>query len=150
MDEGEVGAGQFVVAGGEAAVLLEPADQALDDVALAVGAPIHQTRPGFSAELGNDRGDAAAAEVVAHRPAGVAAIGQERSWFAAWPTRAATLDRAGCQQRRERRLLVALAGGQDEGDGASAALAAQVQLGAEPAARAAERLAFLPPLAPAA
>ena len=150
MDEGEIGAGELVVAGGEATVLLQAADQALDDVALAVGAPVHQAGPGLGGELRDDRGDAAAAEMIADRPAGVAAIGQQRSGSAAWPARAGTLDRTGGQQRRERGLLVALAGGQDEGDRPAAALAAQVQLAAEAAARAAERLVCLPPLAPAA
>jgi hypothetical protein len=45
---------------------------------------------------------------------------------------------------------VALAGGQDEGDRPAASLAAQVELAAEAASEAAERLACLPPLAPAA
>jgi hypothetical protein len=45
---------------------------------------------------------------------------------------------------------VTLAGGQDEGDGSSAPLAAHMELRAEAAPRAAERLTFLPPLAPAA
>ena len=49
-----------------------------------------------------------------------------------------------------RHLLVPLASGQDEGDRSATALAAQVQLAAEAAPRAAERLIFLPPLAPAA
>ena len=46
--------------------------------------------------------------------------------------------------------LVRLAGREDESERQAAGVAAQVQLGGEPAARAAQRLAVLPPLAPAA
>jgi site-specific DNA recombinase len=46
--------------------------------------------------------------------------------------------------------LVGLAGREDEGERQAAGIAAQVQLGREPAARAAQRLTVLPPLAPAA
>jgi hypothetical protein len=47
-------------------------------------------------------------------------------------------------------LLMPLARGELEGDRPSTTLAAQVELAAEAAPRAAERLILLPPLAPAA
>jgi hypothetical protein len=150
VDEGEIGAGELVIAGGEAAVLLEPTDQALDDIAFAVGAPVHQAWSGFGRELRDDRGDAVSAEMIADRPAGIATIGQERPRPPARPATARAFDRAGGHQGRERSLLVPLARGQDEGERPAAALAAQMQLAAEPTARAAEGLIRLPPLAPAA
>ncbi len=150
MNEGEIGAGELVVSGGEMAVLFQTPDQPLDDIALSIGAPVHQAGPGLGGALRDDGGDAAAAEVLADRPAGVAAIGQQGSWSMAWPAGAGTLDRTSRHQGLERGLLVALAGGQDEGDGSPVPLAAQMELAAEPASRAAERLALLPPLAPAA
>lgn len=150
MDEGEIGAGELVVTSGEAAMLFEPADQPLDDIALAIGTPVHQTRPRLGGELRDDCADAAAAQMLAHRPAGIATIGQQSSRPAARPTGTGALDRASRHQGLERHLLVPLASGQDEGDRSATALAAQVQLAAEAAPRAAERLIFLPPLAPAA
>lgn len=150
MNEGEVGAGELVVAGGEMAVLFQTPDQPLDNIPLAIDGPVDQAGPGLGGDLRDDGGDAAAPEVVADRPAGIAAIGQQGFWSTAWPTGSRSLDRTRRHQGLECRLLVTLAGGQDEGDGPSAALAAQVELRAEPAPRAAERLIFLPPLAPAA
>jgi len=78
VDEGEVGTGELVVSGREAAVLLEAADQSLDDISLAIGAPIHHLGLRLGLELRDDRGDAAAAEMVADLAAGVAAVGEER------------------------------------------------------------------------
>ena len=131
MDEGEVGAGELVEPRGETAMLLEPADQALDDVALLVGAPLHHAWSGLGGELWDDRRDAAAPESVAHRSAGIAAVGEQGPRPAAWAALAGAPHGPGRHQGLERRLLVALAGGQDEGDGSAAPLAAQVQLAAE-------------------
>ena len=150
MDESEVGAGELVEPRGETTMLLEPADQALDDVALTVGAPVHQAWPGLGGKLGDDRRDATAAEMLADRSAGIAAVGEQGPRAAAWSALARASHGPGRHQGLERGLLVALAGGQDEGDGSAAPLAAQVELAAEAAPRAAERLALLPPLAPAA
>ena len=150
MNEGEIGAGELVVSGGEMAVLFQAPDQPLDDIALAIDAPVHEAWPGLGGELRDDGGDAAAPEVLADRAAGVAAIGEQGLRPMAWPARARSLDRTRRHQGLERGLLVTLAGGQDEGDGSPAPLAAQMELRAEAAPRAAERLAFLPPLAPAA
>lgn len=150
MNEGEIGAGELIVSGGEMAVLFQAADQPLDEIALAVDAPVHEVLPGLGGELRDDGGDAAATQVLADRAAGVAAIGKQRLGPTAWATRAGTRDGTRRHQGLERGLLVTLAGGQDERDGPPAPLAAQMELAAEPAPRAAERLAFLPPLAPAA
>ena len=150
-------------------MLLQAADQAFDNVALAVGLPVHHEGPGLGPELRDDRGHAAAAEMVAHPLAGIAAIAEQRLGPQAWPATAGALHRTARHQGLEGGLLVTLAGGQEEGDRPAAALAAQVELAAEamigsadhPAAklrpsgdgrgrRAAERLMLLPPLAPAA
>mgnify|MGYP000966310806 CR=1 FL=1 len=65
LNEGEAGAGQFVVAGGEATVPLELGDQAFDDIALAIGVPVNHVQPGFTSELRDDRDDATAPQKVA-------------------------------------------------------------------------------------
>ena len=150
MNEGEVGGGELVVSGGEMAVFFQTPDQPLDDVALAIDAPVHEPWPGLGSELRDDGGDAATAEVLADRAAGVATIGEQSLWSTARAAGARSPDRTRLHQGLERGLLVALAGRQDEGDGSPVPLAAHMELRAEAAPRAAERLALLPPLAPAA
>ena len=54
------------------------------------------------------------------------------------------------EQDRKVRAVGGLSGGEVEGDGQAAEIGFEVDLGREAAARAAERLALLPPLAPAA
>ena len=59
-----VGLLEFVVAGGDGAVLLEPVDRALHDVAFAVGRAVETDAAAhFVAAAGNDRPDAATAQV---------------------------------------------------------------------------------------
>jgi hypothetical protein len=142
VDEGEVGAGELVVADGKAAVLFEAANQPLDDVALVAGAPINEAQLGLGRELRDDRRHAAAPEALADRTAGVAAVGEQGLGSRAWPTRAGALGGSAPHQRQEGGLLMALTDGEGEGDRSPATLAAQLEL-------AAERLAFLPPLASA-
>ena len=93
MNEGEIGAGELVVSGGEMAVLFQTPDQPLDDIPFAVGAPVHQARPDLGSELRDDGGDAATTEVLADRPAGVATIGQQGLWSTARPAGARSPDR---------------------------------------------------------
>jgi hypothetical protein len=150
MDEGEVGAGELVVSCGKATVLLQAADQPFDDVAFAVGLPVHHAGSRLGPELRDDHSDAAAPEMIAHAMAGVPPIAEQRPGPRSGPATAGTFHRSGGHQGLESGLLVALAGGQDEGDRPAASLAAQVELAAEAASGAAERLARLPPLAPAA
>ena len=69
-------------------------------------------------------------EVIAHTATGVAAVAEQ----GAWP--AAALDGAARHPRLE--------GGEDEGERPPGALATEMQLAAEPAAKAAERLMLLP------
>jgi hypothetical protein len=64
-----------------------------------------------------------------------------------WCNRPRCADGAGLQERLEGDLLVALAGRQQEHEGLAAALGADVELGAEAAAAAPERLLILPPFA---
>lgn len=54
------------------------------------------------------------------------------------------------KQDREMRCVAFFASGQVEGDGMAVEIGLQMDLGGEAAARAAERLTLLPPLAPAA
>ena len=58
--------------------------------------------------------------------------------------------RAEPEQDREMRRIALFAAGEVECDGVAVEIGLQVDLGGEAAARAAERLAVLPPLAPAA
>ena len=54
LDEGEIAGGQLVVAGRDPPVLLQPADQPLDHVALPVQPPVHQPRRLLGPELRDD------------------------------------------------------------------------------------------------
>ena len=165
MDEGEVGAGELVEPRGEMAVLFETPDQPFDGVALAYRCrqSIRQGRVsvascGMMAVMPRRR------RCVADRPAGVAAIGEQGLRSTARPAGARSPDGTSRHQGLERGLLVALAGGQDEGDGSPVPLAAQMELAAEamigssrssvsaaaavrrrPRGRAAERLALPAP-----
>jgi hypothetical protein len=128
-------------------VFLQVTDEQLNNMPFTVDAPVY--KPWLGGELRDDGGDAAAPEVLAGRPAGVAAVGRESSRSVVRAARAGSLGGRSRHQRLERSLLVALAGDEDEGDGSSALLAEQVELAAKTAPRATERLAFLPRLAPA-
>lgn len=150
MDEGEVGPGELVVSGREATVLLEAADQSLDDISLAIGAPIHHPGPGLGPELRDDRRNAATAEMIANPGARVAAVTEQRPWPHAWSPWSEAPDRSAAHQVFERGLLMAFAGSELEGDRPSTALAPKVELAAEAATRPPERLVLLPPFAPAA
>lgn len=89
----------------------------------------------------NDRDDAARARCLPVGLAGIAFVGDcsARIGIGTEP-----------QQDREMRCITLFASGQVEGDGMAVEVGLQVDLGGEAAARAAERLAVLPPLAPAA
>ncbi len=89
----------------------------------------------------NDRDDAARACCLPVGLAGVALVAD----------RSARID-VGTEpeQDREMRRIALFASGQVEGYGMAVEVGLQVDLGGEAAARAAERLAVLPPLAPAA
>ena len=138
--------GQLVVPGGDGAVLFEPGDRPLDDVALPVAHEIHPGRPAaprsaagssllLVGPLGDGVGDPAPAQ---HPPAGgvaVAAVGHQVLGPFAGPTRAARARHPdGVQQRFQLCALMLLAGGDQHPQRSAAAVAGQVDLGGQPAA----------------
>jgi hypothetical protein len=68
LDHGEVVRRQLLAALGAAAVLFEPSDQPLNLVAFAAGPPVCQRARPVVARLGDDAGDAPAAQPVAAAP----------------------------------------------------------------------------------
>lgn len=146
-----VGDLQFLVAGGDGPVLLEAVDQPFDPVALAVGGAVEADAAArFGLEAGDDGPNPSATQVGPDRPARVALVADDTGGPAAGSAAAGPLDAAPLQQRGDLRRLVALARGQDEADRLAAALGAEVELGREAAAGAAEGLGAAPFFAPAA
>ena len=130
MEHGEEVAGGFVVAGGEATEVLELVEAALDDVA---GAVEHGIEASAAEASGLDHGDVDAAALGAGKlgePGGVVAlVGDQR----------AAAQRAGDETARGGDV-VDLAGGQRQAQRQAAAVDQRVELGGQPAPRAADRL----------
>src|SRR5688572_7318418 len=129
-----VGGLQFLVAGGDGAVLLEAVDGALHPVALAVGRPVEaDAAAGLVFAAWDDRSDAAKAQVGAYGTPRVAPVAAHP--IGAHPGAAASRPRhrASLQQRRQLGRFLALAGGQQAAERLAAALGAQVDFRAEPA-----------------
>ena len=142
--------GSLVVAGGDAPPLLEAVDEAFHGVAGTVGVA-REARLATLAGLGRDhRADFAAAAIAARLAAGVSLVARHRARAQAWPAAPGPADGTAVEQGRERLLVMRLAGREHEGDSQPGAIAPQVQLGGEAAARAAKALRLLPPFAPAA
>jgi hypothetical protein len=143
--------GAFLVPGGDAPTLLEPVEQALHPVALAVGLLV-EARPAALVGLGRDhRPDTAPAQGCAHRLAGVALVARQAARAQPWAPAPGALDGAPARQRRQRDLVVALARSQDEDDRLAVPLGPDVDLRTDPAPGAAERFGrWVPPFAPAA
>src|SRR4051812_1979892 len=110
------------------AVLLEPADQAFQDVAFAVSAPADPVCLGRDLELRDTRGVVAAVHLVTVRLAGIGAAGQLRVCTATRAARTSRFHGSSGRQGFEGSLVAALDGGQDEGDGPSIMFEAQVEL----------------------
>ena len=130
MEHGEEVSGGFVVAGGEAAEVLELVEAALDDVA---GAVEHRVEASAPRAAGGEHGDVDAAALGAGEvgePGGVVTlVGDQRA-----PAQRAV------DQAARGGDVVDLAGGQREPQRQAAAVDQRVQLGGQPAARAADRL----------
>ena len=109
MDEGEVARGQFVIAGRDPAVLLQPPNQALYHAPLPVQRPVHEARDLFGLELRDDSADAVLPEVVPHGPPRVALVAHDRPRPQLGPAGTLALDRALLHQLAEGGLLVAVA-----------------------------------------
>ena len=149
--EGAVTCGALIVASRQAAELLAAVDQALDAVAQAVERPVE----GSSAALGRQPGDGVAnappSTVPAAGAAGVPFVADHAAGATARPSPPGPPDRPLLQQPLEDRRLVPLAGRQHDGQRLAAALGPEMDLRAEAAPAATERLRFrVPPFAPAA
>ena len=142
VDENHVVPGGLFAAQGDALEPLELADELLDPGASLV----EQLREkcGLVGRVGlarDDRANAALAGRRAVRFAVVSLVGQRRARRDVG---------AEVEQGLELAAVAGLAAGEAEGDRLAAEVGLEMALGREPAPRAAERLAVLPPLAPAA
>ena len=84
--------------------------------------------------LGNGRGDAAPTQTGPDGAAGVRLVGQHPAWAGAGTAAAAPVDADAGHDRLEHDRVVALSGGHDPGDRATAAVRGQVDLRGQPAA----------------
>jgi len=147
MEHSKVVLDAFLVSGGDAAKLFEAVDQALHSVARPIGLAVEAGSATLVALAGDHRTDAAPTQVV---PRGLARKGLVGGQAPRPQPRAAALaaDRAGIEQSRKLRAVVPLAAAQLEGDRLAIALGANVDLGREAAAGAAERLILNPLFSP--
>lgn len=140
-EEGGEVLGRLLAAQGDA---LEPFD--LADTLLGAGAGFVECRGeefrfGGAVPVRNDRADAAAARRGAVGLGVVSLVAEHGAWRDL---------RAEIEQRFEMPAVAGLAAGQVEGERQAVEIEFQVDFGGEAAARQAERLAVLPPFAPAA
>jgi len=145
----------LVVPGGDGAELLELGEAALDGVALFVASGVEGGRAAARAAAAaavlllvflhrDDRGDPALAQPGAVSSGGVGLVGQRGAGPGAGPSRAPAADADGLHQRDELRAVAVLARAEDPADRAAAPVRGQVDLGAQPAAGAAQRLSARP------
>jgi hypothetical protein len=147
--------GEFVVAGGDRPVLLEPGDGPLDHVALPVAHRIDPGRPAtpwasagsgrpLVGPLGDGVRDPASAQQLPAGGVAVAAVSGQMRWPLAGPTQpAGARDPDGIQQRLELGALMALSGGDHHPKRPPAAIAGQMELGGQPTATTAQCLVGL-------
>ena len=135
-----IGLGALVVASGEGAALFEPVDQALHAIALAIGGPIEGGTAALASAGRDNRPDAALAQAPPDGRAAIALVAGQALGAEPWPARAGPLDGAAVEQLGQGHLLVALPSGQDRAEWLAAAFGAQVNLRAEAALAAPERL----------
>jgi len=130
VEHGEEVAGGLVVAGGEATEVFELVEAALDDVAGPVEYRVEAPSASLAGDQHRDVGAPALAADEVGEPSGVIAlVGDQR----------ASTQRAGDQSARGGDV-VDLARGQRQAQGQAAPVDQRVQLGGQPAARAADRL----------
>ncbi len=139
MDVAEEVGGELVVAGGEAATVLEAAEHALDGVAALVEGLAEAAFPA-PVGFGRDVGDRALLlDYVADAVAVVSAIGVNDA-----------AHRQACQQQFARLAVGCLSGRQQEGERSSLAVGDGVNFGVAPAPADTDRLGARPPFPPAA
>src|SRR5215210_7886000 len=135
LDHGEEVDGELFEARGEAAMLLEPAHDAFDDVALPVRAAVELWTRALIRPRRNHRANAALSQVAAHRGKAVALVARQGA-----RPRAPVPEPHAAQRGLDLPRLVRLPGGERRGQRDAAAVDHQVELGAEAATRAAERM----------
>src|SRR3954451_3414543 len=140
LDESEVARGRLVVAGGNGAELLELVVQPLDPGPQPVQLAVERQRLLAQGVGGDRRWDPAQQQVLPDPVGAVAHVADQAA-----RARGEVLD-----QGVEGAGLVRLPGREDDRLRQAVRVAAQVQFGREAPARAAQRLAVLPPFAPSA
>jgi hypothetical protein len=135
----EIVAGEFVISGGDAAPILEPAPHALDAVSLLVSADVVDDRAGSRCGRGDDGFDLSLGEPVAQVVCVVGFVGEQS------PDRPCALD-----QPRGDGDVVDIAGGQDQDARSPLFVRERVELARAPAAGLAEALLECPPFPPPA
>lgn len=141
-DEGEEVRLRLLAAQGDALEALELADGLLDAGAAPVERLGEEARPVLGGALVRDDGGDAALAAEGSIVVAVEALVRHR--------RARIAGRTEVEQHREMGAVGGLAAGQIEGEDVAVEVGLEMDLGGEAAARAAERLALLPPFAPAA
>jgi hypothetical protein len=139
MDCGVIVAGELVVAGGDASEVLEPAEHALDAIALAVEGAVVRDGRGAAAGRWDDGAGAALGQPAAQGVGVIGTIGQEMA------------ERAGRRDQGHSHGAVIDVAGAEPQDPRPAGIVGQgVDFGGAAAAGAADRLGEVPPFAPAA
>jgi len=146
---------QLVVPSSDRAVLLEPSDGPLNDIALLVAHCIHDWRPATSGAasqasrllvrpLGDGVGNPTSAQQAPAGPIAGATIGGQVRWALTRPAPPArSLDPDGIQQPAQLGALVPLAGGNHHPKRPPTAVAGQVDLGRQPTPAASQCLVSL-------
>lgn len=128
MHSGEKISGEFVVACGDGAEVLEFVEEAFDEIALAVEREVAIAR-GLAVGLwGNDRGDAAFGERLDQRISVISLVADQGLWIDA------------VNQRLCASQIVSLPRGEHQIDGIAQGIDKGVYLGGQSAARSADRL----------
>ncbi len=131
--------------------LFEAVDQPLDPVALAVECPIKWASTTLVRFMRNGDADAASPQIRPDFPTAVALIANQPLGVQPRSPASGSLDPSLLHQRLKRRRFMPLAWREHNGQGLAVAVAAQMDLGAEPPLAAPERLGLWVPLfAPAA
>lgn len=139
MNSSEEVPGELVVASGNSAEILEPAEAALDDVAPSVGPFVETMDPDAIGFVGNDGLGAAFGDLRAQVVAIVALVGKQSTHVG-----------CECQNIGRGGDVGILAGRQMKNDRPATRIAQGVDFGRAPAAGTADRLMAFPPFPPEA
>jgi hypothetical protein len=132
---------------GHAECVFQAIDQPFYSVALTIAVAVEVLLLRFVRPTRNHRLNTSSLQVPPHLAATVAFVTDHPVRAQPWPSASRPLDRSLLHEGRERTLLMALARCQEDGDRLAPSFGAQVELRAEAALAASERLLLLPPLA---